>query len=288
MKPFTTEFIDVRGHRTHVRHWGDAEAPLLMLLHGWGDMSATWQFVVDALRRDWHVVAPDWRGCGKSEWEGQTYYFPDFLADIDVLLDRYSPDTPAAVVGHSMGGNAICLYAGVRPDRLTHVVNLEGIGLWRTQPEDAPKRYGKWLRQLRSKQEFRTYPDRAALAARLCKDNARLTVERAAFLAEHFGVENAEGGISLALDPAHRLMNPTLYRVDEAQACWADITAPVLWVTADDSYVFREFFPYDSDEHRLRMASFKHLKQVHLADCGHNMHHDRPEEIARVIEEFVR
>ena len=287
MKSCTSEFIDVRGYRTHVRHWGDHEAPLLLMLHGWGDMSASWQFVVDALERDWHVVAPDWRGCGKTDWERATYYFPDFLADIDVLLDRYSPDAAASVVAHSMGGNAICLYAGVRPDRIRRIVNLEGIGLWRTQPEDAPKRYGKWLRQLKSKPGFRTYPDRAALSARLRGDNPRLTRERADFLAQHFGVENEQGGISIALDSAHQWLNPTLYRVEEAQACWRNITARVLWATAADSYVFREFFPYDSDEHRLRMATFQHLEHVHLADCGHNMHHDRPEEIARLIEEFV-
>lgn len=287
MKPFTTEFIDVRGYRTHVRHWGDADAPLLLMLHGWGDMSATWQFVVDNLRRDWHVVAPDWRGCGKSEGEGQTYYFPDFLADIDVFLDRYSPGTAAAVVAHSMGGNAICLYAGARPERVSHIVNLEGLGLWRMPAERAPERYAKWLRQLKMKMAFRAYPDRASLAMRLRNDNPRLTSERAAFLAEHFGVENDEGGIGLALDPAHRFMNPVLYRVEEAQACWAGITAPVLLITAENSYVFDEFFPYDSDEFRLRVASFRDIREVHLADCGHNMHHDRPGDVARLIEEFL-
>lgn len=287
MKQFTSEFIDVRGYRTHVRHWGNATSPLLLMFHGWGDMSASWQFVVDELKRDWHVLAPDWRGCGKTEFEGSTYYFPDFLADIDVILDHYSPHAPVPVVGHSMGGNAICLYAGVRPERFTHVVNLEGTGLWRTKPEEAPDRYAKWLRQLKKAMVFRHYPDRAALAARLRDDNARLTAARADFLAEQFGVENETGGISIALDPAHRLINPVLYRVEEAMACWNRVTAPVLWVTAADSHVFRTFFPYDSDEHRQRIAAFANLREVHLQDCSHNMHHDQPETIARLIEEFI-
>src|ERR1700740_2905268 len=123
MKPFTSEFLSVRGYRTHVRHWGRPEAPMLLMFHGWGDMSATWQFVVDELKRDWHVIAPDWRGCGQSDPEGSTYYFPDFLADIDAILDHYSPDAAVPVVGHSMGGNAVGLYAGVRPERISHYVN---------------------------------------------------------------------------------------------------------------------------------------------------------------------
>lgn len=288
MKQFTSEFIDVRGYRTHVRHWGSPDAPMLVMFHGWGDMSASWQFVVDELRRDWHVVAPDWRGCGKTDFEGSTYYFPDFLADIDVILDHYSPNVPVPVVGHSMGANAACLYAGVRPERITHLVNLEGTGIWRTTSEEAPERYLKWLRQLKKKiMPFRTYPDRTALAARLCRDNPRLTQERANFLSEQFGIENAQGSISLALDPAHRLINPVLYQVEEAMACWNRVTAPVLWVTAADSHIYEAFFPYDSDEHRLRVGAFPNIREVHLQDCGHNMQHDQPETIARLIEEFV-
>ena len=287
MKPFTSEFLSVRGYRTHVRHWGRPGAPMLLMFHGWGDMSATWQFVVDEFRRDWHVIAPDWRGCGQTDSQGATYYFPDFLADIDAILDHYSPEAAVPVVGHSMGGNAVGLYAGVRPERVSHYVNLEGIGLWRTRAEDAPERYGKWLRQLKKNMAFRTYPDRASLAARLRDDNPRLTAERAGYLAQQFGIENAEGGISLALDTAHRLMSPVLYRVEEAIACWKCITAPVLWVTAADSYVFHEFFPYDSEEHRLRIAAFTNIKTVHLQDSGHNMQHDQPATVAGLIEDFI-
>jgi len=257
------------------------------MLHGWGDISASWQFVVDELRRDWHVLAPDWRGCGLSEWCGETYYVPEYLADLEAILDRYSPGKPAPVVGHSMGGNVVCLYAGICPSRLSHVVNLEGVGMPRTGPENAPDHYGKWLRKLKKRQAFRVYPDRAALSARLRNDNPRLTTVQAEFLAGHIGIENNSGGIDLAIDPAHRLTNPVLYRVEEAMACWRRITAPVLLVTADDSRVLREFFPQGSDEHTSRMAAFPNLKDVHLPDCGHNMHHDQPAAIARLIEDFV-
>ena len=62
MKSSRSEFIDIRGLRTHVRHWGPEDAPRLFLLHGWLDVSAAFQFTVDALKQDWHVIAPDWRG----------------------------------------------------------------------------------------------------------------------------------------------------------------------------------------------------------------------------------
>lgn len=50
-----------------LRHWGEPTEPLIVMLHGWADCSASFQFVADALCDRWHIVAPDWRGYGGSE-----------------------------------------------------------------------------------------------------------------------------------------------------------------------------------------------------------------------------
>ena len=103
MKASASEFVDVRGVRYHIRRWGDWHAPRLFLLHGWMDVSASFQFLVDALREEWCVLAPDWRGFGESGWNiGGGYLFADYLADLEALLDRYSPHTPASLIGHSL------------------------------------------------------------------------------------------------------------------------------------------------------------------------------------------
>ena len=78
MPASTTETIAIRGLRYNIRHWGPAGAPPVFLLHGWMDASATFQFVVDALQREWHLIAPDWRGYGDSQWLGHPYWFPDY------------------------------------------------------------------------------------------------------------------------------------------------------------------------------------------------------------------
>ncbi|MBS1173205.1 MAG: putative methyl ester carboxylesterase, partial [Proteobacteria bacterium] len=85
-----------------MRRWGADGAPRLFVLHGWMDVGASFQFVVDALEGEWQVIAPDWRGFGESEWTGRPYWFPDYLADLDALLARYSSDEPARLVGASM------------------------------------------------------------------------------------------------------------------------------------------------------------------------------------------
>ena len=129
MKESKSLFLDIRGLRYHVRGWGDPEAPKLFMLHGWMDVSASFQFTVDALKGDWQILAPDWRGFGLSEWGKMVYWFPDYIADLDWLLAELSPDEPATIVGHSMGGNIAGLYAGVRPERVARLILAEGFGI---------------------------------------------------------------------------------------------------------------------------------------------------------------
>jgi pimeloyl-ACP methyl ester carboxylesterase len=286
MKACQSEFVQVRGRRLHVRIWGSESAPLVVLLHGWCDVSASWQFVVDALQRDWRVLAPDWRGFGLSEWNNDVYWFPDYIADLDALLQHYSPHEPARLVGHSLGGNAACIYSGIRPARVAGLVNLEGLGMRRFAPEEAPGRYANWLDQLRDTPSFRSYPDRPAFAARLQKENLRLSDQKAQFLALHLGEDDGAGGIHLAADPFHRWVNPIIYRVEAARAMGRLVTAPVLWVTGADSFIFKQLFAVESADYRERIACFREVREVMLQECGHNLHHDQPQQVAHLIEEF--
>jgi pimeloyl-ACP methyl ester carboxylesterase len=286
MRSSESLFFDIRGLRYHVRHWRGDPARRMVLLHGWMDVSASFQFLVDALVADWDAYAPDWRGYGLTEWSGaDSYWFPDYMGDLDALLERIQPDAPVNLVGHSLGGNVAGLYAGVRPARVAKFVNLEGFGMPATKPEQAAKRYARWMDELRVAPKLRPYPDYAALADRMQRNNARLTRERAEFLARHWGNESADG-VVLRSDPAHKLVNATLYRLDEAQSIWKQVTAPVLWVVGAESEVFKRI-GLSPDEHAARRTAFKDLRYVTVPDAGHMLHHDQPEPVARLIEEFL-
>ena len=286
MRESESRFFQIRGLRYHVRHWPAAGAPKMVLLHGWMDVSASFQFVVDALERKWDVYAPDWRGYGLTDWaKADSYWFQDYLADLDGILDNIDSQ-PVNLVGHSMGGHVAGLYAGVRPARIAKLVSLEGFGLAATRPEQAPKRYTRWLDELRARPRLRPYESFAALAERLRSNNKRLSSDQAEFLARHWGREADGKRVTLRSDPAHKIVNPVLYRHDEVCACWQLATAPVLWVEAAESDLPKRM-GLDAAALAERRASFRSLRHVVVPGAGHMLHHDQPEAVARLLDEFL-
>jgi pimeloyl-ACP methyl ester carboxylesterase len=280
--------VDLRGLAHRVMTWGDAAAPPLFLVHGWMDVAASFQFLVDALAHERHVVAPDLRGYGGSAWQPQGYWFPDYVADLEALVDRYAPGVAVDIVGHSLGGNVAMIYAGVRPSRVRRAVSLEGFGLPDQPIEDAPRRYAKWLDALASEPSFRPYANLAAVADRMQKDNRRLTRERALFLASHWAHELPDGRAELRADPRHKLPFPSVYRLAEAKVFWEAITAPVLWIAGGDSHIPAWLDKARGlDGVRERMSAIRDARLEVIDDAGHMLHHDQPEAVARAVEAFL-
>ncbi|ODU08749.1 MAG: alpha/beta hydrolase [Rubrivivax sp. SCN 71-131] len=291
-------FEIVRGLRLHLTHWGEPHLatptrPALVLLHGWMDVGASYQFLVDALHElegpgRW-IVAPDWRGFGRSDAPAaDSYWFPDYLGDLDTLLDLIAPEGVVDLLGHSMGGNVAMLYAGLKPQRVRRLVNLEGFGLPRAQAEEAPQRLLQWLQTLRTPPRLRPYASLAAVAERLLANDPRLAPERAAWLAPHWARAAAGGGFELRADPAHKRVNPVLYQVDEVLACWRRITAPLLWVEGELTDTDRWWGSrYSRAEFHARLDVVPRLERQRLAAAGHMLHHDQPEALAALLRRFL-
>ena len=289
MKPSRSQFVDVRGLAYHVRTWGPEGARKLFLLHGWMDVSASFQFLVDALSTDWHVLAPDWRGFGLSQTPQDGYWFPDYVGDFDALADALAPTEPVVVAGHSLGANVAMLWAGVRSARVSHLVALDGFGVPAEGPQRAPAKLAKWLDALRDPPGFATYPDLAAVADRLQKTNPRLARDKAEFLAPHWAQTLPDGTSRLRADPRHKLPFPTTTRMDDAYAIWREIKASVLWIAAEESEIHR-WLAQGRDARAEIAERFAHIpngKLEYVAGAGHMLHHDQPERVARLIEAFL-
>ena len=280
------EFLPVRGLRYAVRHWGPADAPPVFFLHGWMDSSPTFQFLVEALQEEWHVIAPDWRGYGDTEWLGRPYWFPDYYGDLDALLQHHSPDRAARLVGHSMGANIAAVYASARPQRVAQVAMLDFLGLMATEPKDAPKQLGQWLDHLGATPRLNTYATHEALAKRMQQVNPRLTDEKAGYLARALSRVLDDGRVQMACDPWHRVPAPILYRIDDQMAAWSTIAAPVLMLVSEDGFVHERFGDNPAEQER-RLAAFRNLQVETIGDCGHNLQHDQPARVAEALERFL-
>ena len=287
--PAREEFIAIRGLEHRVLHWGPSGAPRLFLLHGFQDCADTFQFLVDALPRDLHCIAPDWRGFGGSQHSAAPYWFPDYLADLEELLGHFAPGEAATLVGHSMGGNIAALYAGVRPQRVRRLVSIEGFGLPRTAIEQTPDHYARWLDQLHEGVQQTRYESAARLAAALQRRNPRLPAAVAGFVAAAWTRPHAPDGVLLRFDPWHRLANPVRYRRDEAEACWRRTRAPALLLLGGQS-VYRRHLEQDGgiDEVARFVACLQQIEVHDFPPLGHMLHHEDAAAVARVIEDWLQ
>jgi pimeloyl-ACP methyl ester carboxylesterase len=299
-----SEFVPIRNLQYHVRLWGEPRAGVapLVLVHGWMDVAASYQFLVDALSDGFAngrlIIAPDWRGFGLTTGAPvDNYWFNDYVADLDFLIDHYSPGTPVDLVGHSLGGNVVMHYGGARPERLRRLVNLEGFGMPAGKAANAPKRLASWLDELkalsRGEVSMKSYDNLDGVAQRLMKTNPRLARDeigrdRANWLAQHWAALNDNGQWDILGDAAHKIAGPLISRVEEILAMYAAISVPTLFVdTAEDSMRGWYGDRFTLAEFNERIKSVAHLKQARIEDAGHMLHHDQPEALARLIEEFL-
>jgi pimeloyl-ACP methyl ester carboxylesterase len=275
----------LRGLRVHLWRWPGMQPEPLVLLHGFMDTGETFQFLADQLSSRYTLVAPDLRGFGRSDRAREGYWFPQNLADLDALLDVLSPMLPVTLLGHSMGGNIASLYAGARPERIHRFVALECFGLPATSPDMAPLRYREWLGQLQRDIGLVSYASWEAFTAVLAKRQPRVAPDVIQFVARAWAEELPDGRIALRADPNHRRINPTLYRRDEAEACWSAITAPVLWLLAEHS----EYLAGVADEVKeARLAQlYRDVRVRMIPGVGHMLHYERPDLVASEIERFL-
>ena len=279
-----SEFLEVRWLRYHLRHFGDPGAPKLFLLHGFLDCSATWIEVGAALAAKFHVIAPDMRGFGETQWTNVDYWFPDYVADLDSIVRQIAPEEPLWLVGHSMGAQIASLYAGLRPDRVAKLVILDGLFLPDMPAEIAPKRFRKWLGEVIDPPAQKYYASFEELAERIRKKHPQLSVERSLWVAHGWGRRESDGRIGLCADPMHRMSGPGLYKAAESTAIWREITAPTLFVDADQS-VFAKAI--SKDEKAMRRSCFRTMQEATIKGAGHMLNFDAPAETAKAILDFL-
>jgi pimeloyl-ACP methyl ester carboxylesterase len=272
--------------RLHYVDWGNPGAPLLVLLHGGQDHSRSWDWVARALRSEWHVVAPDLRGHGDSEWSNDgTYNFATYLYDFAQFVRQLS-SAPVTIVAHSLGAGIALRYTGLFPEKVRKLVAIEGIGAMpplfaarATRP--VADKWRDWIDERRqvSARPPRRYATLDEAIARMRVANASLSEAQIVHLTHHAVTRNEDGSWSWKFDPYVRHPAPVDIDDEDRAALWARIDCPVLLPWGTQSWAGN---PFD-------MPGTALIRGAHAVsfDAGHWLHHDQYDGFMEALAAFL-
>ena len=274
--------------RLHYVDWGNADAPPLLLIHGGRDHCRNWDWVAQALRDDYHIIAPDLRGHGDSQWMiGGSYAISEYVYDIAQLLHQ-TKLTPIKIVGHSLGGAITLRYAGLYPENVTKVVAIEGLGPPphrdpEKQDQTTQQRLERWIEQLRdlSGRTPRRYDTLEQAWQRMQEANPHLTPEQARHLTIHGVSQNEDGTYSWKFDNYIRATPPFTMPRSAAEELWAAIDCQTLLIHGTDSWA-------KDPREDGRADIFKDVRVEEFKDAGHWVHHDQLDGFLKLVKEFLQ
>ncbi len=273
--------------RLHYVDWGNPDKPPLLLIHGGRDHCRNWDWTAGAVRDDWHVIAPDLRGHGDSQWSPDgNYTMAGYLYDLAQLIHQQRL-APVTIVAHSLGGQIALRYAGLYPETVSKLVAIEGLGpaprvLGERASKTIAERMDEWIREQRSLAGRlpRRYPSIEDAFHRMQEENPHLSAEQARHLTTHGTNQNEDGTYSWKFDNYVRAWPPYDMSGRDITLLWSRITCPTLLLYGKES-------PAGNPVEDGRARLVPHAKVIGLDGAGHWLHHDRLDEFLRIVREFL-
>ena len=274
--------------RLHYVDWGNQDAPPLLLVHGNRDHCRNWDWVAQSLRDRYHIIAPDLRGHGDSQWVyGSNYSMIDYVYDIAQLLEQ-KQFFPVTIIGHSLGGSVVLQYAGIYPERIRRVVSIEGLGpppqmIAQRSERPASKRMREWISgvQAMASRAPRCYETLEDAVARMQEANPHLHPDQARHLTVHGTYQNEDGSFSWKFDNYVRIFSPYAFNASEAHEIWSRVSAPTLLIRGTESWA-------SDPVADGRVAHFPSVEVQNIEGAGHWVHHDQLERFLEVVDDFLQ
>ncbi len=268
--------------RLHYLDWGNESAPPLVMIHGNRDHCHNWDWMADRLADRYHVLAPDLRGHGDSQWSlGSAYAVSEFVYDIAQLV-RQTGAAPVRIVGHSLGGIVALQYAGAFPDEVVRLVSIEGFGRpaesHRPPPVDQLRHWIQLGREM-SGRSPRRYGSLDEAFERMKEANPHLSSEQARHLTIHGSNQNEDGSYSWKFDNYVHLHDPWDFSGSHVRALWANIACPLLLIGGAESWATRSRTDLLEDFPDARLQIVEH--------AGHWVHHDQLDAVTNMVSEFL-
>ena len=271
--------------RLHYVDWGNDGAPAMLLVHGGRDHCRNWDWVAQAFKADYHVIAPDLRGHGDSQWlVGGSYATIDYVYDIAQLV-RQTGLQDIVLIGHSMGGSVSLAFAGLYPQTVRKLVSIEGMGMSPATADDsAPghERLLSWVENLRalSARIPKRYPTLEDAFERMQQANPHLTEDQARHLTIHGSNQNEDGTYSWKFDNYMRAWSPVGLSGRQTLALYRRISCPTLLVHGAESWA-------SDPAADGRLDYFRSARSVGVENAGHWVHHDQLEAFLGLVRPFL-
>lgn len=284
--PTSNHFVSQRLRLNYV-DWGNADAPPLILQHGGRDHCRSWDWVAEELRRDWHVICPDLRGHGDSEWSPEGHYSMDAMVYDFAQLVHTLGHEKVTIVAHSLGGNVATRFTGLYPEKVDKFVNIEGLGPpkhIRQQMEErgVGERMRQWIDDKRKAagRSPRKYATRRDAYERMKEENSFLTDDQARHLTIHGTNRNEDGTWSWKFDNYVNVWSVADMPTSDVIDLWQAITCPILMLWGKNSFS-------QSPSTDGRIDHFRTARLIEYDDAGHWLHHDQFDRFMADVKAFL-
>jgi pimeloyl-ACP methyl ester carboxylesterase len=269
--------------RLHYLDWGNEDAPPLLLVHGNRDHCHNWDWVAQDMRDEYHIVAPDFRGHGDSQWViGAAYSHSEYVYDLAQLIHQQGL-APLNIIAHSLGGGVALRYAGIYPEHINKMVVIEGWGGPPGMYQQIPvhERMRNWIEQTRKMAGRlpKRYSSLEEAYERMQEANKHLREDQARHLTIHGSNQNEDGTYSWKFDNYTHVMSPYDMSQDQSRELWSRIEAPILLISGKESW-------HGQGRREDPANFFKDARHVQIEDAGHWVHHDKLDEFLQLTRDF--
>lgn len=267
---YTERDADIRGLRTRYLEWGDASAPPMVLLHGLTGHAHTWDHMAPDLARRYHVIAPDQRGHGDTA-HAEDYATREFVADLEELRRQLGIER-FVLMGLSMGGHNAISYAATHPDRVRALIVIDiPPKMNRTQ---AP---GYAANEKLAETGHVRFASLDEAVAQMRAGNPIAPDENLRYRSWNNLRALADGTFVFKHD--HRA--PVRWDPEDLTDRLAAIAVPVLLVRGEKTNVLPEGVAASM------VAALPDAELVEIAESGHSVPTDRPEQLTPVVLEWL-
>jgi pimeloyl-ACP methyl ester carboxylesterase len=292
--PERSRTLESNGAKLHLHEWGDPEAAPIVLAHGMFDHGRGFDLLAPYLAEHYRVIAVDARGHGDSDWCDSYIWEMDVLDVVNVL--RWT-GRPAHLVGHSKGGGQVMDAAGIAPDRVRQIVNMDGFGppddgfFQRPGGPDMSKlswvdRCALFLDRRRTaveRESWRPYQSLDELVARRGQQNPLLPEAWLRYFVFHGAREDSDGW-RWKSDPHNAAGGFGPFKPEWIAPGWRRLRAPVLALIGSEPDTWG---PLPEPLLAGRLENVKSLERATVQGCGHFVHMEQPAATAELILGFL-